>query len=130
MEQKENLSLVWEKNEDIHKARHILQWKQIKSGDPYLDESELSPVDHVANWRQGSDAQEDEEEKSKDSQRQIGITKPGSSGTKRIFFLGYCLREITSNFKKLRFYKLPKLSRGLKTPLHGLFTQGELDDIS
>lgn len=70
-EQKENLCMLWEKNEDICKARHILQWKQIESGGPYLDKSELSPVDHVANWWQGSDPQEDEEEKSKDSERQI-----------------------------------------------------------
>ena len=34
-------------------------------------------------------------------------------------------------FLKIPFLnKLPKLSRGLKMPLHGLFAQGKLYDIS
>lgn len=58
----------------------------------YLDKSELSPVDHVANWWQGSDSQEYKQEKSEHSQSDIWITEPGGSGTKWIFFLGYCLK--------------------------------------
>ena len=58
----------------------------------YLDKSELSPVDRVANGWQGSDSQEDKQEKSKYSQSDIWITEPGGSGTKWIFFLGYCLK--------------------------------------
>ena len=37
----------------------------------YLDKSKLSPVDHVANWWQGSDSQEYKQEKSEHSQSDI-----------------------------------------------------------
>lgn len=56
--------------------------KEIKSWSPYLYKSELSPVDHIANWWQRSDSQEYKQEKPKDSQSYVGITKPGSRSAK------------------------------------------------
>jgi hypothetical protein len=95
------------------KPHSFFSINNFKSWSPYLDKSELSPVDRIANWWQGSDSQKHKQKKSEDSQRHIRITEPCWRGTKWIIFLGHDLRKIISSFWKITyFYKLPTFLRG------------------